>query len=68
MTGDDGDFGPLLYLPSENQEEQLEKLQVLIKETETKMQLTQKELAEVYQYIGRDNPADIVNKPIVNPL
>jgi len=30
MTGDDGDFGPLLYLPTENQEVQLEKLKTLI--------------------------------------
>ena len=51
MTGDDGDFGPLLYLPTANQEEQLQKLQTLIQETQTKMQLTEKELAEVYEYI-----------------
>jgi hypothetical protein len=51
MTGDDGDFGPLLYLPTENQEEQLQKLQTLIKQTQTKIELTQNELAAVYQYI-----------------
>ena len=53
MTGDDGDFGPLLYLPTENQEVQLEKLKTLISQTQTKLDLSKKELAEVYQYIEK---------------
>jgi|TARA_B110000285_G_scaffold235616_1_gene318773 hypothetical protein len=53
MTGDDGDFGPLLYLPSENQQAQLKKLKTLIRETQTKIELSKKELAEVYQYIEK---------------
>ena len=62
MTGDDGDFGPLLYLPTANQEEQLQKLQTLIQETQTKMQLTEKELAEVYEYIDELPKATEINQ------
>ena len=62
MTGDDGDFGPLLYLPTANQEEQLQKLQTLIQETQTKMQLTEKELAEVYEYIDELPKASEINQ------
>lgn len=53
MTGDDGDYGPLLYLPSENQEQQLDQLEKQVKITQNKIDLTQKELAELYQYIEK---------------
>ena len=53
MTGDDGDYGPLLYLPSKNQEENLGKLENNIIKTRNKIVLTEKELAELYQYIEK---------------
>ena len=52
MTGDDGDYGPLLYLPTESQEEQLQKLQVLVEKTQSKIEVTQTELEAIYDYIS----------------
>lgn len=51
MTGDDGDYGPLLYLPTNNQQAQLKKLDAIVEKTKIQLSLTEKELAEMYDYI-----------------
>jgi len=50
MTGDDGNFGPLLLLPEVQQEKELAQLEARIKEAEAQQQLTQKELETFYAY------------------
>ena len=65
MTGDDGDFGPLLYLPTDSQEEQLQKLQTLIEQTQSKIELTKNELATVYQYIDELPKASQLNQHLL---
>ena len=53
MTGDDGDYGPLLYLPTSDQEKKLELLKSIIEKTKYKIDLTKQELDDVYNYIGK---------------
>ena len=65
MTGDDGDYGPLLYLPTKNQEENLGKLESNIKKTRNKIVLTEKELAELYQYIEKLPSENEMNKDLL---
>ena len=65
MTGDDGDYGPLLYLPSKNQEQNLEKLEGNIKKTLKKIALTEKELADLYQYIEKLPSEKQINKSLL---
>ena len=65
MTGDDGDYGPLLYLPSKNQEENLGKLENNIIKTRNKIVLTEKELAELYQYIEKLPSEKEMNKGLL---
>jgi hypothetical protein len=65
MTGDDGDYGPLLYLPSKNQEESLEKLESNIKKTLNEIALTEKELADLYQYIEKLPSEKQINKSLL---
>ena len=62
MTGDDGDFGPLLFLPDEKTEKKLNKIQLAIdtkkKELDTKIQ----ELERFYSYV--DNLSNLESKSI----
>ena len=51
MTGDDGDYGPLLYLPTNNQKAQLNKLNTVVEQTKKQLLLTERELAEIHNYI-----------------
>lgn len=50
MTGDDGNFGPLLLLPELQKEKELDQLQTRINAAEEQLQLTQEELKTFYAY------------------
>ncbi len=51
MTGDDGNYGPMLALPTPQTEQQLKKLDNAIKEKEKQLTITKKELANLETYI-----------------
>ncbi|MFK7814410.1 MAG: DUF1553 domain-containing protein [Maribacter sp.] len=51
MTGDDGNYGPMLPLPDKETEKQLQTLEKSIQEKEKQLQLTKKELADIDAYI-----------------
>jgi len=50
MTGDDGDFGPLMLLPNVSQEKKISDLDEKIALKKTQLKLTKEELAEFYNY------------------
>ena len=50
MTGDDGDYGPLMLLPEVSQEKKILALDKKIDQKNTKLKLTEKELSEFYNY------------------
>jgi hypothetical protein len=52
MTGDDGNYGPMLALPDKDTESRLKELEKTINATEQKLQLTKKELADLEAYIS----------------
>ncbi len=51
MTGDDGNYGPMLALPDEQTEKQLQTLEKSIQEKEQQLQLTAKEIADLDTFI-----------------
>jgi len=53
MTGDDGNYGPMLSLPDTRTEKKLQTLKTSIQEKERQLQLTKKELADLDTYIKR---------------
>lgn len=53
MTGDDGNYGPMLALPDEQTEKQLKTLEKSIQVKEQELKLTKKELADLDAYIER---------------
>ena len=65
MTGDDGDYGPLLYLPTTDQEKKLMILQSIIEKTKHKIDLTKKELDDLYNYIGKLPSKKDINKSLI---
>ena len=50
MTGDDGDYGPLMLLPDVSQEKKISNLDEKIALKKTQLKLTKEELAEFYNY------------------
>ncbi|MEO2148037.1 MAG: DUF1553 domain-containing protein, partial [Flavobacteriaceae bacterium] len=50
MTGDDGDYGPLMLLPDVSQEKKISALDQKIDQKKTKLNLTKEELTEFYKY------------------
>lgn len=64
MTGDDGNYGPLLTLPDEETEAKLKTLEASIEEKEAKLQLTQKELTDLNSFIAK-MPSDIDKKGLL---
>lgn len=50
MTGDDGDYGPLMLLPDDSQEKKITALNEKIDQKKTKLALTKEELTEFYKY------------------
>ena len=65
MTGDDGDYGPLLYLPTPDQEKKVMILQSIIEKTKHKIDLTKKELDDLYNYIGKLPSKKDINKSLI---
>lgn len=65
MTGDDGDYGPLLYLPTKNQQAQLKKLDAIVEKTKVQLSLTEKELTEMYDYIEQLPTAKKIDKGLI---
>lgn len=65
MTGDDGNFGPLLLLPDVQQEKELVQLEARIKEAESQQQLTQKELETFYAYSKTLPKKDILKEGLL---
>tara|TARA_R110002049_G_scaffold696_6_gene4464 strand:+ start:246922 stop:250140 length:3219 start_codon:yes stop_codon:yes gene_type:complete len=53
MTGDDGNYGPLLALPNAQTERKLETVQDAIHKKEKQLQLTKKELLDLDSYINQ---------------
>ena len=51
MTGDDGNYGPMLALPNEQTEKQLQTLENTIETKERQLLLTKKEVADLDTYI-----------------
>ncbi len=65
MTGDDGNFGPLLLLPDIQNEKELREIQTRIKEEEKKLQLTQQELQTFYAYAEELPRKDILKEGLL---
>jgi hypothetical protein len=55
MTGDDGDFGPLLLLPKPDKEKTLDEIKEQIALKKKQLKLNQNELFEVYSYVDQLN-------------
>ena len=68
MTGDDGDFGPLLLLPDESTEKEISNIEKRINEKESKLALTKNELSEFYDYsnqLSDYKSYSLINKSII---
>ena len=65
MTGDDGNYGPMLALPKPLQEEELIRLNSLIKEKEEAYSLRQKEIKERKEFIEQLSPFDTKKNRVV---
>ena len=50
MTGDDGDFGPLLPMPSKEKENEINQIKVKINDKENEINIQKDELSEFYSY------------------
>ncbi|MDX2249006.1 MAG: DUF1553 domain-containing protein [Bacteroidia bacterium] len=61
MTGDDGNYGPSLMLPDEKTEKQLADIESKIAAAETSLNLTEKKVREIGDYLNQQDP---VKKPV----
>ncbi len=50
MTGDDGDFGPLLLLPTEEKEKEIKQITTKIRDKKNEIDIKKNELKEFYSY------------------
>ena len=68
MTGDDGNAGPNLLLPSKKTQERLQKLQTEIEQKEKELVLTEKSLAAQANFIARlkNNPKSFLNEQTIH--
>ncbi|MCW5515844.1 DUF1553 domain-containing protein [Muriicola sp. Z0-33] len=64
MTGDDGNYGPMLALPDKETEDKLEELSQDIKEKEKQLELTKEELVKLDEYIA-GLPGDFKKKGLL---
>ncbi|MGI9549931.1 MAG: DUF1549 domain-containing protein, partial [Aurantibacter sp.] len=64
MTGDDGNYGPMLTLPDERTDKKLKTLEKSIQEKEQQLQLSKKEMAGLDAYI-KELPGDFKKKELV---
>ena len=64
MTGDDGNYGPILTLPTNEEESQLKTIENSIRDKENELQLTKKELLDLNAYVDR-LPSDFREKELL---
>lgn len=62
MTGDDGNYGPMLALPNADTEVNLKRIEKSINEKEQQLSLTKKELADIETFISKLPPEATKNK------
>ena len=60
MTGDDGDFGPLLQLPSPEVEHKLVKLDAKIVATESQLDIISKQARSTFDAMSQKNVAELI--------
>ncbi|WP_289644953.1 DUF1553 domain-containing protein [Maribacter aestuarii] len=65
MTGDDGNYGPMLALPDKDTEKKLKNLEEIINKKEGKLLLTQKELSNLDTYI-KNLPPNFKEKQLLD--
>ncbi len=53
MTGDDGNYGPMMILPDERTEKELKRLEKSIDEKELQLRITKQELVDLNTYIDK---------------
>lgn len=64
MTGDDGNYGPMLALPDAHTDNKLKTLEKSIQEKEQQLQLSKKELADLNTFI-KALPSDFKKKELI---
>lgn len=64
MTGDDGNYGPMLTLPNEEEQDRLNTIEKSILKKENELQLTKKELQDLDKYI-RQLPNNFKDKGLL---
>ncbi len=64
MTGDDGNYGPILTLPNEEEKDRLNTIEKSILEKENELQLTKKELQDLDIYV-KQLPNSVKNKDLL---
>ena len=64
MTGDDGNYGPMLPLPNPSEEKEIKRLERAIEEKEQHLQITKKELADLNSFIER-MPRNLGNENLI---
>ncbi|MBM1104617.1 DUF1553 domain-containing protein [Aurantibacter crassamenti] len=65
MTGDDGNYGPLMSLPDETTETKLNKIKKSIAQKESELKLTKKELQDLDSFIAQI-PSNITEKELID--
>jgi len=65
MTGDDGNYGPMMTLPDSETEAALKTVEKSIEEKENQLKLTKKELQDLDSYIAKI-PSDISKKGLID--
>ncbi len=65
MTGDDGNYGPMLALPSVEQQMKLERIQQSIKEQEEELSMTEQEVIAKADFISSLSDVNVKNKEVL---
>lgn len=65
MTGDDGNYGPILALPNEEESKELTQLEKSIKQKEKELALTKKELNDLDKYIKQLPPSSAKQNSLI---
>ena len=68
MTGDDGDFGPLLPMPSKEKENEISQIKTKIDDKEKEIDIQKNELREFYSYVENLKNKNSSEKNIIKNL
>ena len=68
MTGDDGDFGPLLPMPSKEKENEISQIKTKIDDKEKEINIQKNELREFYSYVENLKNKNSSEKNIIKNL